>query len=78
LIGLRGLQPLPLPAEFEPPFEVDLKAAAAGYLASALMNRPVTNKKSEVPGFVKDIILGSDGEPNLALVDVGARVNTRA
>jgi hypothetical protein len=42
------------------------------------MNQLVTNEKSEVLGLANDIILGADRKPNFALIDVGARVSTRA
>jgi sporulation protein YlmC with PRC-barrel domain len=66
------LQPYPTRAESGSPFEVDLKAATAGYRASRLMNKPVANERSEIVGNLEDIILGADGKANFAVIDVGS------
>jgi hypothetical protein len=72
LAGQLMLQPRAALAESAPSFEVDLKAALAGYRASKLAHKPVTNEKSDVVGILEDIILGADGKANFALIDVGS------
>jgi hypothetical protein len=72
MTGMLVLAPDVVHAETEPLFEIDLKAATAGYRASKLMYRPVINDKSEVVGIMEDVILGADGKANFALIDVGS------
>lgn len=59
-------------AESVPSFDVDLKAAIAGYRARTLIYRPVINDRSEIVGSLEDIIIGVDGKANFALIDVGS------
>jgi sporulation protein YlmC with PRC-barrel domain len=72
LASILALVPRPLPAEPGPLFEVDLKAATAGYRATRLINKPVANDKSEIVGNLEDIIIGADGKANFALIDAGS------
>jgi hypothetical protein len=72
MTGMLVFAPNAVHAETEPSFDVDLKAATAGYRASKLMYRPVINDKSEVVGIMEDVILGADGKANFALIDVGS------
>jgi len=72
LVGLFAVQPHSARAESSPQFEVDLRAATAGYRASKLIYKPVINNKSEIVGTLEDIILGVDGKANFALIDVGS------
>jgi hypothetical protein len=50
---------------------MDLNAALAGSRASKLMNKPVQNDRAEIVGLMEDIIIGTDGKANFALIDVG-------
>jgi hypothetical protein len=52
-------------------YEINLKAALAGSRASKLMNKPVQNDRAEIVGLMEDIIIGTDGKANFALIDVG-------
>jgi hypothetical protein len=72
LTVLLAFQPVQALAESETPYDVDLKAAIAGFRASKLMYKPVTNDKSEIVGILEDIILSADGKASYALIDVGS------
>jgi hypothetical protein len=66
------LLPQPVRAELGTEFDVDLKAAIAGYRASKLLYKPVSNDRSEIVGTLEDVIIGADGKANFALIDVGS------
>ena len=70
--SLLTLLPRALPAEPTPSFEADFKAATEGYRATRLINKPISNDRSEIVGNLEDIILGADGKANFALIDAGS------
>jgi hypothetical protein len=72
IAGSLAFLPHTTRAESAPSFDVDLKAATAGYRASKLIYRPVLNDRSEIVGSLEDIIIGADGKANFALLDVGS------
>ena len=47
------------------------KVAATGYSANALIGAPVRNDKNTEIGSVHDLIVATDGEVSLAIVEVG-------
>jgi len=72
ITGSLTFLPHPACAESAPSFDVDIKAAIAGYQARKLIYRPVLNDRSEIVGNLDDIIIGADGKANFALIDVGS------
>jgi len=66
------LLPQSVRAELGPEFNVDLKSVIAGYRASKLLHKPISNDKSEIVGILEDVIIGADGKANFALIDVGS------